>query len=67
MREAVRSSTPPAMVAMWRERLRRDTFEDGESILVYKTYEEVKHHSSKGIQDKVIEAERDNYENYEYV
>ena len=36
-------------------------------ILVFKTYKEVKPHSSAESEDKVVEGERDNDDNDEYV
>ena len=35
--------------------------------MVLKTFKEVKNHSSEEIEDKVVEGERDNYDNDEYV
>ena len=35
--------------------------------LVLKTYKEVKPHSSEEIKDKMVEGERDKYDNYEYL
>ena len=35
--------------------------------MVFKTYKEVKPHSSEEIEDKVVEGERDNDDNDEYV
>ena len=46
---------------------RRDTFEYGENILALKTYKEVKPHSSEESEDQVVDRERDNDENDEYV
>ena len=37
------------------------------AMLVLKTYKEVKPHSSEEIKDKVVEGERDRYDNDEYV
>ena len=36
-------------------------------MFVYKTYKEVKPHYSEESEDKVVEVERDNYNNDEYV
>ena len=36
-------------------------------MLALKNYKEVKTHSSEESEDKVVEGERDNYENDEYV
>ena len=36
-------------------------------MLVFKTYKEVKPHSSEESEDKVVEGERDKYDNDEYV
>ena len=44
--------------------------EDGKNeklLLVLKTYKEVKTHSSEESEDKVVEGERDKYDNYEHV
>ena len=44
--------------------------EDGENenlLLVLKTYKEVKPHSAEVSEDKVVEGERDKYENDEHV
>ena len=44
--------------------------EDGENesmLLVLKTYKEVKPHSSEESEDKVVEEERDKYDNDEHV
>ena len=44
--------------------------EDGENenlLLVLKTYKEVKPHSSEESKDKVVEGERDKYDNDEHV
>ena len=49
---------------------RRDTFEDGENenlLLILKTYKEVKLHPLEEIEDKVVERERDKYDNDENV
>ena len=35
--------------------------------MVLKTYKEVKPHSSEESEDKVVEGERDNYDNDDYV
>ena len=40
-----------------------DTFEDGDKLLVFKTYKEVKPHSSEESEDKVVEGERNKYDN----
>ena len=44
---------------------RRDKFDDGEDMLVLKTYKEVNPHSSEESEDKVVEGERDKYDNDE--
>ena len=42
-------------------------FEDGENVLVFKTYKEVKPHYSKGSKEEVVQGYIYNYDNDEYV
>ena len=66
MREAVRRSTSPR-VAMWRGRLTVRYIRRRQKYVGLKIYKKLKPHLSEESENSVVEGERYNYDNDEYV